>query len=65
MKKKLKLDDLKVQSFVTDLQQTNTNQILGGAETVAGVVCANTLKNTNCISDAVRSLCQTCGIICE
>ena len=65
MKKKLKLEELKVQSFITNLNQ-DTVQLIGGAiETVAGIKCADTLNGTNCISDAVHSLCQTCGIICE
>jgi len=66
MKKKLKLEDLKIQSFVTAINKDAVNAIGGAAETVAGIVCANTLnQGTTCVSDAVRSLCQTCGIVCN
>jgi hypothetical protein len=66
MKKKLELKELIVQSFITTLDQNSTKLVGGAAETVANIKCADTLNNgTNCISDAVHSLCQTCGIICE
>jgi len=51
MKKRLQLNDLKVKSFVTELEDAKN---IKGA---SGVACLN-------ISDQVRSLCQTCGIYC-
>lgn len=65
MKKKLKLSDLKVESFVTDLNADQTNNVVGGAATVADVNCARSAKaDTTCISNQFYSVCKTCGIAC-
>ncbi len=59
MKKKLSLQDLKIQSFVTSVNKN----INGGAPTGTTNV-PNTVKDKCNVSDQVWSLCQTCGIYC-
>lgn len=58
-KNKLALADLKITSFVTNLEQS---QLFGGALTQVG---AKTLPLGDCVSDMAHSACQTCGIICH
>ncbi len=58
MKKKLSLHDLKVSSFVTDIEKKD---IIGGAETK---ICVETMAATQCLSQINFSQCQTCGIAC-
>lgn len=64
MKKKFKLDELKVQSFVTDLRETKENMLGGAIATVNDLNCAETVKSPNCISNVLYSACRTCGIVC-
>jgi len=61
MKKKLKLNDLKIQSFVTAVNKN----LYGGEASGAACTVANSVKNGCEVSDYVRSLCRTCGIYCD
>ncbi len=56
-KNKLSLSDLKVKSFITDLEKTDQNILKGGA--------AKTLPANQCISGMIFSACETCGIVCH
>ena len=56
MKRKLNLNDLKVQSFITEVVSPDT--VNGGAATVAGNIC------TTNASQIIYSACKTCGIVC-
>ncbi len=62
MKKKLSLSDLKVQSFVTDIEKKNQNDLMGGATQL--LCTTKTLDIIACISQQNYSQCQTCGIAC-
>lgn len=55
-KKKLKLDNLKVDSFVTTIDKNQSNTINGqaAADSLAGVVCLNSLDNWCPISTPFR-----------
>lgn len=63
MKQKLKLKDLKVQSFVTDIDQQSQQDVVGGQESIA--LCGTrTIDVLACYSQMNYSQCNTCGIAC-
>ncbi len=63
MKKKLSLKDLKVQSFVTDIDQKGQQNLIGGQESI--ILCTTkTIDVLACYSQMNYSACQTCGIAC-
>jgi hypothetical protein len=64
-KNKLSLDNLRVTSFVTDLDNAQKDRIMGGAESIVPAVCNLTLQHlTNCGIITAYSNCNTCGIAC-
>lgn len=60
MKKKLSLNDLKIQSFVTSVDKDQ----YGGAASGATCPIINSIKNGCELSDYVVTMCRTCGIYC-
>ena len=57
--KKLKLEDLKVQSFITEVKELHA--VHGGqkAQTAAADLCKTD------VSQVLYSACRTCGIYCD
>jgi hypothetical protein len=63
MKHKLSLKDLKVQSFVTDIDQKTQGDLMGGQESIA-LCTTRTINVLECYSQMNYSACNTCGIAC-
>ena len=58
MKKKIKLNDFKVVSFVTDMEQKEKQTIAGGhKESALGRVCQLSIFNVDCDCFTVGTLC--------
>ncbi len=66
-KKKLKLDDLKVQSFVTSLDNEKSKKIQGGTNSgpMYTQVCYYTCAGDSCVVCASVPTCDTCDQTCE
>lgn len=60
--KKLSLKDLHVKSFVTDLEDKDQKDVLGGQG--PSLLCPVTLPLDRCITNYQMSNCNTCGIAC-
>jgi len=62
-KKKLKLNDLKVQSFVTDLKgQVHMVKVKGGVNSDTPIPCGGTGTDVSC--ETICGTCDTCNTEC-
>lgn len=61
MPKKLQLDDLKVQSFITELDEHHGSQIVGGIWAPTRVTACIEASEQICESKSQDTFCYVCG----